>query len=117
VTCNLILVSRAEPRTHSLYYGQDSSFFNPKRAELDTIYFIRKLSDIRNVPVNLDLSDFQQELDRIFDTSDAQVHSLVNIIYIVKKFLTKGSNRYFKTERKSRKRVRKDRKGQTAKIY
>ena len=86
LSCNIVLISREEPSTFSLYFGQDHSF-SPNRIELDRIYKIDALSDVDKVPVGLELTDFQATLDQVFEESNARAHELVNVIYIVKKLL------------------------------
>jgi hypothetical protein len=107
--------SRAEPTSWSLYYGQDNNF-RTDRIELDKIYKIKQLADVSKVPVGLELSDFEANLDQVFETSDAQASELVNVIYLIKKLLDRKDLRQQSRRSDESKKGRK-RTGTTKKVF
>jgi hypothetical protein len=85
VTANAVLRGRANGR-YSMFYGQDYG----RRGDFTiggAAREVHSLADVDSLPIDFDISDFEDVFFSNFDNSDVSVHSLVNIVYIVRRYL------------------------------
>jgi hypothetical protein len=85
VTANAVLQGRSNGR-YSMFYGQDYG----RRGDFTiggAAREVHSLADVDSLPVDFDISDFEDVFFSNFDNSDVSVHSLVNIVYIVRRYL------------------------------
>jgi hypothetical protein len=91
ITFNAILHNPVRG-TYSLFYGHDFRHDNRggRARELsfyDTSTIVRTPFDVNRIPVNIDYDRLLRAHRDVFDDSGVQLHSFVNIIYLVYKYV------------------------------
>ena len=109
LTCNLVLEGRQEEHeSYSIFYGLDFDTDTSRNVELERLYVVKTQTDLAKLPVDFENFDFVQIYDRNFENSQARVHSLVNVVYLISKHLATSRKSLFWKPGDSR--VRKSRK-------
>ena len=68
-----------------MFYGQDYSLFEKHRTNLPIEYTVSNPTDVARIPTSFDLNAFGKKLRSSFRDSKAKVHSIINIVYLIKK--------------------------------
>jgi hypothetical protein len=85
VTANAVLRGTANGR-YSLFYGQDYG----RRGDFTiggVAREVRVLADVEQLPIDFDVGDFEDVFFANFENSAVSVHSLVNVVYIIRRYL------------------------------
>ena len=85
MTCHFVLLARTKPVTVSVFYGQDYSLFEKHRTNLPIEYTVNSFADVAQIPTSFDLNEFGKKLRSSFRDSKAKVHSIINIVYLIKR--------------------------------
>ena len=83
VTANAILQGNSNNR-YSVWYGQD---FGGRNFALAAPEVVRNLGDVANLQTNFTANDFEEIFFGTFENTDVSVHSLVNVVYIITRYL------------------------------
>lgn len=97
VTFNAVLHSPTN-ETYSVFYGHD---FRPdnlggRAAELglnQNSTIVRNLYDVERIPTNIDYDNLMYEHRDAFESSSVHIHSFINIIYLIYKYVPTVSRR------------------------
>jgi hypothetical protein len=89
ITGNLILRSGPTGK-FDVWFGQDfSAATEASELRVGTVYRVRNLDDVRNVPGSFDLETFAEAARNKFPRSNVVVHSVINLVYIIRTFVAK----------------------------
>ena len=53
----------------------------------DSSYIVRNMYDVNNIPVNIDYDALLYTHRNAFESSNVHIHSFLNVIYLVYKFI------------------------------
>ena len=51
---------------------------------MEKLYVVRRLSDVEKIPKDQSFEHFKSVLENTFKNSKSKLHSLVNVVYIIK---------------------------------
>ena len=51
---------------------------------MEKLYVVRRLSDVEKIPKDQSFQHFKSVLENTFKNSKSKLHSLVNVVYIIK---------------------------------
>ena len=83
VTANAVLQGNADNR-YSIWYGQD---FGGRAYNIAPPEVVRNLGDVSAIRTDFSADDFEEIFFATFDNTDVSVHSIVNVIYIITRYL------------------------------
>jgi hypothetical protein len=83
-------------KTYSLYYGQDYTSIGELSEQFGKIYFISNPGQVSELPHFFGLKEFNKIFGKVFKNTSVHVHSLVSLIYIIRKRF-----KDFKSEKKT----------------
>lgn len=86
VTANAILVGNTI-RRYYLFFGQDFSGFKPREITLRKAKVVSSVGEALNLRTIFTVEEFAEQFRRGFPNSDVSVHSLVNIVYLVRRYM------------------------------
>ena len=86
VTGNAILVGNTR-RRYYLFFGQDFSGFKQREVTLRKAKVVASLGDALNLRTIFTVEEFAEQFRRGFPNSDVSVHSLVNVVYLVRRYM------------------------------
>jgi hypothetical protein len=90
ITANLILRTGPDGK-YDVWFGQDfSSATEASELRVGTVYRVRDLFDVKDVPGEFNLETFVEAARRKFPGSNVLVHSVINLVYIVRTFVAKA---------------------------
>jgi hypothetical protein len=71
--------------SYSMYYGQDFSADGERRNAFSSLSYVWSMGDIANLQTDYALVDFEQVFNKTFASTKVKVHSLCNLIYVIRK--------------------------------
>lgn len=86
VTGNAVLVGNTV-RRYYLFFGQDFGGFKPREVTLRKAKVVSSVADAMKLRTTFTVEEFAEEFRRGFPNSDVSVHSLTNIVYLVRRYL------------------------------
>jgi hypothetical protein len=90
VTGNAILEGRGETPSFSIFYGQDYTSDGRRSVMMSGVHQVFDLSDVSDLPTDFTVDSFEGAFNRIFaEGSQVRVHSLVNVVFLIRKTLDK----------------------------
>jgi hypothetical protein len=75
----------AKRSNYSMYYGQDFSADGERRNAFSSLSYVWSMGDIANLQTDYALVDFEQVFNKTFASTKVRVHSLSNLIYVIRK--------------------------------
>lgn len=95
VTFNAILTNSART-TFSVFFGQDFGFENSTGTASQLSYadpvIVRSLPDISLIPTSIDLESVIANHKRSFESSDVQIERILNIVYLIRRFVDRSKS-------------------------
>jgi hypothetical protein len=95
-TFNAVLSSE-DASTFSLFYGLDHRATNQSGAAPELSYgdpiIIKNILDVNKIPTYFDADELIRSHSNAFDNSNVRVHSFVNIVYLIYRFVAVNINR------------------------
>jgi hypothetical protein len=90
VTFNAVLSHSAGP-SFSLFYGHDHRASNVAGAAPELKYgsttLVKLLSDVDNIPTDFEQAALLRSHQRAFESSSVSIHSFVNIVYLIYRYV------------------------------
>jgi hypothetical protein len=92
-TANVVLVG-TEKETYRVFYGQDFGKESNNRsfALNNVVHHVKDLSDATRLRTSFNQSHFEKMFFGNFEDSDVRVHSMINVVYIIRRFLGDYAN-------------------------
>jgi hypothetical protein len=90
VSANAILQSRQEQESYSIYYGHDYVYDGERSMQMSALHQVWNMSDVASLPTSFTLGDFEKIFNKIFTNTKVTVHSLVSLVYIIRKPISTG---------------------------
>ena len=86
LTANAVLVGGTEVNpSYSLYFGQDFSDCRERSITEGGLVKVEEEADLDKVPTYFGLEEFSRHFERVFWDTSVRVHSLVNLVYLLRK--------------------------------
>ena len=86
LTANAVLVGGTEVNpSYSLYFGQDFSDARERSITEGGLVRVEDEEDLDKVPTDFGLEEFSRHFERVFRDTSVRVHSLVNLVYLIRK--------------------------------
>jgi hypothetical protein len=89
-TFNAVLTTE-DASSFSLFYGLDHSAGNQSGIAPELSYgnpvIVKNILDVKNIPTYFNAEELIRSHSHAFDTSNVRVHSFVNIVYIIYRFV------------------------------
>jgi hypothetical protein len=89
VTANVVLKGLGE-KTYRVFFGQDYSKASSSGHQADyamNAEIVRDMSDVSNLRTDYDQRDFENVFFNYFENSNVYVHSMINLVYIMRRHL------------------------------
>jgi len=101
VTCNAVLQANLSGKV-GLWFGQNFGK-DVRNYALSTVFTIQTPAEVLKLPTEFQVSDFANVYFDAFPDSGVSVHSLVNLIYICRRYLSDFQrDRYYKNANQKR---------------
>lgn len=105
VTFNAVLTNSTET-TFSLFYGHDHRGSNVAGAAPELRYgqtvIVRSLLDLDSIPTSFNADELLASHRHAFQDSNVHVHSFVNVVYLIYRFVDVGGSLVGRTQRRRR---------------
>ena len=86
-TCNVILQSN-NAETFSVYYGQSYGVLAERQASLRRLVSVNSFGDLGKIELDHSQEDFSDIFFLTHHDSSVSVHSVINIVFLITRFLT-----------------------------